>query len=560
MNDVIYLDSDDEITSVIERLKSSTLPSVVLVVPRGSSIAQSIVNLKILKRSAEETGKEVCLVTSDRITRNIGSQVGITVYSKISEADKPKPSVSEVQAVQSPEDDGSGQIRINSYIRYDKKGESDLAEADTRPAVSEVEEKKPECQPFIASTTVTRQPTVQEKSLPRVKESVIRSNKKPIRPKRALVLLTACMAGAVVLSYVLLPNASATLQLKAEPYSRDVEIKADRSAKAINSLDGTIPGSVLDGEKELSKNFPTTGKKDVGKKATGKITVLNSYDSIVHKFTKGTKFTYQGKVFLAGEDFSVAGAQTSLAGGRVNVVPGEGVVSVEAEKPGESYNIGAATYSIDGAPAQIVGQGDQMAGGLTKEVKLVAEKDLADAEVNVKDALSAEIRQGLSEQAAKDGLIINDGVFKSEIVSVSHSKNVDDEADSFDTVVKIKVIGIGFKEKDLKAVIAKIFEREIGADKMLVNPDKASVTYSVSENDPDKGTLTLKANFAGRISQKLSQSEARALIRNKNKSEAANLLRSNQAIETAEIVTWPLFLNRTPLLANRIKINFDYAE
>ncbi|MCL5795727.1 MAG: hypothetical protein M1338_05245, partial [Patescibacteria group bacterium] len=84
MDEIIYLEADEEITSVIDKLKKLNANSVSLVIPKGAGILQSIVNLKILKREAESLGKDIALVTQDKIGRNLASQVGLSVYEQIS--------------------------------------------------------------------------------------------------------------------------------------------------------------------------------------------------------------------------------------------------------------------------------------------------------------------------------------------------------------------------------------------------------------------------------------------------------------------------------------------
>ena len=49
MDEIIYLELDEEIPSVIDKMKNLSGKSVALVIPKGASIIQSVINLKILK-------------------------------------------------------------------------------------------------------------------------------------------------------------------------------------------------------------------------------------------------------------------------------------------------------------------------------------------------------------------------------------------------------------------------------------------------------------------------------------------------------------------------------
>ena len=55
--DVIYIDVDDEITSIISKLQESSGKIVALVLPKRAVVLQSIVNLKLLKHIADNNKK-----------------------------------------------------------------------------------------------------------------------------------------------------------------------------------------------------------------------------------------------------------------------------------------------------------------------------------------------------------------------------------------------------------------------------------------------------------------------------------------------------------------------
>lgn len=106
---IIYLEPDEEITSVIERLKAIDDPEVAIVVPKRAGILQSIINLKLLRFQSEKQKKRLSVVTTDKTGRNLASAVGLTVYQKLPEG-------SEVidAAIHEPSGDAPAPIRINT--------------------------------------------------------------------------------------------------------------------------------------------------------------------------------------------------------------------------------------------------------------------------------------------------------------------------------------------------------------------------------------------------------------------------------------------------------------
>ncbi len=75
----LYIDVDEEITTVVDRLRHSPAQSVAVVVPQRAVLLQSIVNLKLLGREAKKLGKELVLMTKDEEGIVFASRAGIEV-------------------------------------------------------------------------------------------------------------------------------------------------------------------------------------------------------------------------------------------------------------------------------------------------------------------------------------------------------------------------------------------------------------------------------------------------------------------------------------------------
>ncbi|MCX6727663.1 MAG: hypothetical protein NTX11_02520 [Candidatus Saccharibacteria bacterium] len=61
----IYIDIDDEITSIIDKISQSKQRIVALVLPKRAAMLQSIVNMKLLARAGNEHKKQLVLITSE---------------------------------------------------------------------------------------------------------------------------------------------------------------------------------------------------------------------------------------------------------------------------------------------------------------------------------------------------------------------------------------------------------------------------------------------------------------------------------------------------------------
>jgi len=83
MHQTFYIDIDEEITSIVDRLRKAKSKEVVIVVPKRAILIQSIVNLKLLKKEADGLGKELIIVTQDKFGKMLIEKAGIAVEQKL---------------------------------------------------------------------------------------------------------------------------------------------------------------------------------------------------------------------------------------------------------------------------------------------------------------------------------------------------------------------------------------------------------------------------------------------------------------------------------------------
>lgn len=87
MHQTFYIDIDEEITSIVDRLRKAKSKEVVIVVPKRAILIQSIVNLKLLKKEADGLGKELIIVTQDKFGKMLIEKAGIAVEQKLDDVD-----------------------------------------------------------------------------------------------------------------------------------------------------------------------------------------------------------------------------------------------------------------------------------------------------------------------------------------------------------------------------------------------------------------------------------------------------------------------------------------
>jgi hypothetical protein len=88
MHETFYIEVDEEITSIIEKFRRTQSAEVFIVVPKGALLIQSIINLKLLKKEANDSGKEILIITQDKLGKMLIEKAGITVGQKLSDFDQ----------------------------------------------------------------------------------------------------------------------------------------------------------------------------------------------------------------------------------------------------------------------------------------------------------------------------------------------------------------------------------------------------------------------------------------------------------------------------------------
>ncbi len=87
---LIYLEADDEVTTVVRRLRQAEGERVVLVAPGRSRATSSVVALRLLARVGEEAGVTIA-VAGDALTRSLAAEAGLDTYASVEDARNARP-------------------------------------------------------------------------------------------------------------------------------------------------------------------------------------------------------------------------------------------------------------------------------------------------------------------------------------------------------------------------------------------------------------------------------------------------------------------------------------
>ena len=93
---VIYIDAEDEITDIVNKIKESKERIIALVPPKAVGILRSAVNLRILARTSRKDNKQIVLITNNSALLAMAGAAKIPVAKTL----QSKPEIPEIDILE----------------------------------------------------------------------------------------------------------------------------------------------------------------------------------------------------------------------------------------------------------------------------------------------------------------------------------------------------------------------------------------------------------------------------------------------------------------------------
>lgn len=393
---------------------------------------------------------------------------------------------------------------------------------DIAPRPIEVETRTPEFDPDISSIEIVDGNSAKRK---RVVVSVV---------------IAAAIIGAGVFVNMLLGGATVTVY----PKIKDVAVQADVAAK-MNPQVGELGYELLTLEATGEKQVKASGKEDVQERATGKLFVYNTSDTM-QRLIKNTRFeTKDGMIFRISESIEVPPVKDGT--------PGMVAADVFADGTGEQYNIPPQRFTVPGLKGS--DQYDKMyaestsafTGGFSGEKYILDEAELATAQ----QALHIELRNTLlarlkTEQPA--GFVAYDNA-----VAISfESLPATEYGDSLATIKERARLQVPlFKEDAFAAFIAEqgIPDYEGEAVRVLdttaleFNYDSATTTISDISGYTE---LNFMLKGTARVVWEVDEAKLQNELAGTKKGDAPLIFTKYNAIKSAQAETRPFWVTSFP--------------
>jgi hypothetical protein len=562
---IFYCEIDDEVTMIFDRVKSTKLKDIYLVVPRQATIFQSLVNLKILKRKVEEAGKKIHIITDDVNGVHLTHQAGIPVYERL-----------ETQGgyVPTPEDE---KMRITP-LRATVNAVDD--ETPTR-----LSEKKLSISELLGRGRKRRIPLVssalsffkKEKSDKEMKFVVVSPNRQAL-----IALITISFVLVLIIFYVALPGSTIYITPKSDVIDHTVNLTfADYDANkaeldshppnvlASHTITTTIHRTILQG---------ASGKIFQGTNAKGRLTVSNT-DPRPWPLIASTRFqTPDGVVFRLQQAVTIPGARGGESGSLdVDVLADQ--FDAYGQPVGARGNIPPTKLFLPGLSPEnqkkiSAASTVAFSGGTTAIKNKIAKEDLEAATNKLKQDLQSSVEAELTKaiqdknaamsDRAKFTLLTGKLAYTISDPRISLPVDViDKEMDHFEASGEIDVTGIYFNLNDVLQIMKDELKIRKNPDKRIVKVDDSSITYHIFDVDNATKKYKVTANLKGleefdinpsrqageRLIQKIKEHVVGRKIQ-----DAKDYILNLPEVAAVDIKNWPVWAPTIPSIPDNISV------
>lgn len=274
-----------------------------------------------------------------------------------------------------------------------------------------------------------------------------------------------------------------TVYTPLQPYTKELTIDAKTFLPLLNKQ--TI-------ESQAIKTIQTTGIKQIGEKAKGKVKIFNCTTKD-NEFPKNTTLAVNGIKFLLNESVKISSASLQTSSNSVQCTSSD-EKEIIAEAVGTASNIATDTILIvqDASKSNFYAKiTNATSGGTQKDVRVVSNSDID----QLKKLVAQDSAQSSSASAQTDDLIIIPNLTESPTAQIKLSKQLNEEANEVTMTSKGNVIVYSYKASNMNNMLKSIFEKDPalqGKNIVSVNPEVILATKEKGGDISAKVTATAK--------------------------------------------------------------------
>lgn len=559
--ETIYVDVDDEITSIIDKLRSAKGKVVALVLPKRAPVLQSVVNMKLLKRTAENAGKNLVLVTTEAgllpLAGSVGLYVADTPSSKpsippapVGPSDEPEDLDEPLDIVDNSADEAED---FNAETASSKSvGELAAAGAASKIAEDDIDESIDMDDPAPAAAAVATPKSKKNKKL--AVPNFDSFKKKLALAAGVLVLLVA----AAIFAIVVLPKATITIHTDSSTITTNLNLALDTSAKKLDTADGILPATAQSQQKSASQQVAATGQQNNGQKATGSVTMNAGSCSgdVPSSISAGTSLSGSSHTFILNDSVvfspTVSHGKCTFTG--IDSSTNSSSIPITALRGGADYNV-SGSFTVSGYPS--VTTSGTTSGGTDNITKVVAQSDIDSATTKLKTADNSNIKQQLVSALQAKGLQAVSSTFLAGDPQVTTSSKAGDAADSVTVTAVTQYTMLGVQKSDLKTLVDSKVEGQLDKGKQVILDDgvaNATFTQSSPATATNASVAMQTKSLAG---PQLDVSSLKQQLAGKKAGDVQNLLKQTPGVTSVSVKYSPFWVSTVPKKAAKVTLLID---
>ena len=377
--------------------------------------------------------------------------------------------------------------------------------------------------------------------------------------KRIISLPVVIAAGVLVIAATVLvfvkPSATVTIYPKTETVEFEMDMSGRTDISSSNVDKAIIPLERLSVEDTVTKNFPSSGNRDVVSKAHGKITVYNNFSSASQAIVATTRFlSASGKIFRTPVPLIIPGTHVDQG----KKVPGSIEVEVIADGAGEAYNILPSRFTIPGfagTPKEkafyAVSQ-SPMTGGFKGQSHVVEQKDIDDAKASIIPSGKTRLEDALRKKFPPD-LHFIDGALTVSTSEISTNPAAGEPGDTFTLRVHTVAQALLFREQDVLSILEPNIAAHL-ASQFVTLPDTRKITYTVKQFDSTVGRLAFTVLVSVKTQVVVGEKELAGKMAGMDIHQTKSFFTQENQIERADLSLWPFWARHLPKDPTRIKV------
>lgn len=545
--DIIYIDTEDDITAIIGKIKSSKEKVVALVPPKRTGVLQSAVNLRLLSRMAKNSDKLLVLITNNKALIALSASAKIPFAKNL----QSKPEIAEIAALEI--DDGEdiidgAQLPIGELVKTaDHKPVEDASTEDISSI--DIDNEGPQYVSAVSSGSIKPQP---------IKTPVKKGIKVPDFSSFRKKLFLGIAGGILFLIFLVwaiwfAPAARVIITTKTEtaPVSMTLKLGGATATDITKNIVQTVTKQI---KKDVSVDFTATGKKTIGDKATGVLTLQNFASTDPRNVPAGFLFSVGDLDFATTTSRDVPGYKQPF-GGEKTAQPID--VNVIAVAVGAEYNLAPSAYasSVNG----ITAHGGQMSGGASHEAIVVSDDDLQKATQALTDLPNNDVKNQLIKQFTNGEKIISDSFTADRVTPVSVPALGAESADGKAKLTASTTFSItAIAKSELQAFLKNSLTKQISKEQRIYNDGIDKVVLSGYIKNDQETVVNVAAN--GKIGPNINEATVKDQVKGKRYGDVQALLESIKGVSNVDVKFSYFWVTTVPDDIKKIDVEFVLAD